>query len=102
MSSAPSPSAVTPRGTSRAHDPSGPGATTRWQKGKLLGSGTFGNVYVGFNNDSGGFCAMKEVLLVSDDSKSNESVKQLSQEIALLSKLRHENIVQYIGTETVC
>jgi hypothetical protein len=49
MSSAPSPSAVTPRGTSRAHDPSGPGATTRWQKGKLLGSGTFGNVYVGFN-----------------------------------------------------
>ncbi len=30
-------------------------------------------------SDSGGFCAMKEVLLVSDDSKSNESVKQLSQ-----------------------
>ncbi|KAL3692907.1 hypothetical protein R1sor_006558 [Riccia sorocarpa] len=74
---------------------------TRWQKGKLLGSGTFGNVYVGFNSDIGSFCAMKEVLLVSDDSKSKESVKQLGQEIALLSKLRHQNIVQYIGTEAL-
>ncbi|XP_024358117.1 mitogen-activated protein kinase kinase kinase YODA isoform X2 [Physcomitrium patens] len=77
------------------------GTSTKWQKGKLLGSGTFGNVYVGFNNDNGGFCAMKEVLLVSDDHKSKESVKQLGQEISLLSKLRHENIVQYIGTETL-
>lgn len=25
------------------------GTPTKWQKGKLLGSGTFGNVYVGFN-----------------------------------------------------
>lgn len=25
------------------------GTSTKWQKGKLLGSGTFGNVYVGFN-----------------------------------------------------
>ncbi|KAL2634923.1 hypothetical protein R1flu_006402 [Riccia fluitans] len=76
-------------------------APTRWQKGKLLGTGTFGNVYVGFNSDIGSFCAMKEVLLVSDDSKSKESVKQLGQEIALLSKLRHQNIVQYIGTEAL-
>nr|XP_024382607.1 mitogen-activated protein kinase kinase kinase YODA-like isoform X2 [Physcomitrium patens] len=86
---------------SRSADSSVPGVPTKWQKGRLLGSGTFGNVYVGFNNDNGGFCAMKEVLLVSDDQKSKESVKQLGQEISLLSKLRHENIVQYIGTETL-
>ena len=32
-----------------------------------------------FCSDNGGFCAMKEVLLVSDDHKSKESVKQLGQ-----------------------
>lgn len=30
-------------------------------------------------SDNGGFCAMKEVLLVSDNEKSKESVKQLGQ-----------------------
>lgn len=86
---------------SRSVEPPVSGTSTKWRKGKLLGSGTFGNVYVGFNSDNGGFCAMKEVLLVLDDHKSKESVKQLGQEISLLSKLRHENIVQYIGTETL-
>ncbi|XP_057857223.1 mitogen-activated protein kinase kinase kinase YODA [Cryptomeria japonica] len=74
---------------------------TRWKKGKLLGSGTFGHVYVGFNNESGEMCAMKEVTLFSDDSKSKDSVKQLGQEIAMLSHLRHPNIVQYYGSEMV-
>ncbi|KAI8019964.1 Mitogen-activated protein kinase kinase kinase YODA [Camellia lanceoleosa] len=42
-------------------------------------------------------CAMKEVTLFSDDAKSKESAKQLGQEIALLSRLRHPNIVPYYG-----
>ena len=36
-------------------------------------------VFCSFCSDNGGFCAMKEVLLVSDDHKSIESVKQLGQ-----------------------
>ncbi|GAA0147972.1 non-receptor serine/threonine protein kinase [Lithospermum erythrorhizon] len=74
---------------------------SRWKKGKLLGSGTFGHVYVGFNSESGEMCAMKEVTLFADDSKSKESAKQLAQEIAMLSRLRHPNIVQYYGSEMV-
>ncbi|XP_044506016.1 mitogen-activated protein kinase kinase kinase YODA-like [Mangifera indica] len=73
---------------------------SHWKKGKLLGRGTFGHVYVGFNSDSGEMCAMKEVTLF-DDAKSRESAKQLMQEIALLSRLRHPNIVQYYGSKTV-
>ncbi|PKI50740.1 hypothetical protein CRG98_028882 [Punica granatum] len=46
-------------------------------------------------------CAMKEVTLFSDDAKSKESAKQLIQEITLLSRLQHPNIVQYYGSETV-
>ncbi|KAE8705298.1 Mitogen-activated protein kinase kinase kinase YODA [Hibiscus syriacus] len=74
---------------------------SRWIKGKLLGRGTFGHVYVGFNSKSGEMCAMKEVTLFSDDAKSKESARQLMQEIALLSGLQHPNIVQYYGSEKV-
>ncbi|XVE58509.1 hypothetical protein DITRI_Ditri04bG0175200 [Diplodiscus trichospermus] len=88
-----------PRSPGRAENPVNPGS--RWKKGKLLGRGTFGHVYVGFNSESGEMCAMKEVTLFSDDAKSKESSKQLMQEIALLSCLRHPNIVQYYGSEKV-
>ncbi|KAJ1272266.1 hypothetical protein BS78_06G189100 [Paspalum vaginatum] len=88
-----------PRSPGRTDNPSSPGS--RWKKGKLIGRGTFGHVYVGFNSDSGEMCAMKEVNLFLDDPKSKESARQLRQEILFLSRLRHPNIVQYYGSETV-
>ncbi|KAI4315429.1 hypothetical protein L6164_028241 [Bauhinia variegata] len=96
-SAATTPSA--PRSPSRAEHPLSPGS--RWKKGQLLGRGTSGHVYLGFNSESGEMCAMKEVTLFSDDAKSRESAQQLGQEIAMLSRLRHPNIVQYYGSETV-
>ncbi|XP_010912615.1 mitogen-activated protein kinase kinase kinase 3 isoform X2 [Elaeis guineensis] len=72
---------------------------SQWKKGKLLGRGTFGHVYLGFNNESGQMCAIKEVKVISDDSNSKECLKQLSQEITLLSQLSHPNIVQYYSSE---
>ncbi|KAK8618104.1 hypothetical protein V6N13_115978 [Hibiscus sabdariffa] len=93
-----------PRSPGRAENPAIP--CSRWKKGRLLGRGTFGHVYLGFNSESGEMCAMKEVTLFSDDAKSKESAQQLGQalfwqEITLLSHLRHPNIVQYYGYETV-
>ncbi|XP_075502486.1 mitogen-activated protein kinase kinase kinase YODA-like isoform X3 [Primulina tabacum] len=88
-----------PRSPGRAENPTTSGP--RWKKGKLLGRGTFGHVYVGFNSETGGMCAMKEVTLFADDAKSKESAKQLGQEIMLLSRLSHPNIVQYYGSESV-
>ncbi|CAL0311415.1 unnamed protein product [Lupinus luteus] len=44
---------------------------------------------------------MKEVTLCPDDPKSMESAKQLHQEVALLSNLRHPNIVRFYGSEMV-
>ncbi|MQL93001.1 hypothetical protein Taro_025639 [Colocasia esculenta] len=73
----------------------------KWKKGKLLGQGTFGHVFLGFNSENGQMCAIKEVRVISDDSDSKESLKQLSQEIALLSQLSHPNIVRYYGSELV-
>lgn len=74
---------------------------SKWKKGKLIGQGTFGHVFLGFNSENGQMCAIKEVRVVSDDSDSRESLKQLSQEISLLSQLTHPNIVQYYGSELV-
>lgn len=80
----------------------------QWIKGKLIGRGTFGSVYVatnryiqfhtllmivslclskcwsGFlccNRETGALCAMKEVELFPDDPKSAECIKQLQQVI---------------------
>ncbi|URE00847.1 hypothetical protein MUK42_21078 [Musa troglodytarum] len=87
------------RSPGRTDNPTSPGS--RWKKGKLIGHGTYGHVYVGFNSESGEMCAMKEVTLFMDDSKSKESAKHLRQEISLLSRLRHPNIVQYYGCEMI-
>ncbi|ESQ42247.1 hypothetical protein EUTSA_v10015359mg [Eutrema salsugineum] len=74
---------------------------SQWKKGKLIGRGTFGSVYVASNSETGALCAMKEVELFPDDPKSEECIKQLEQEIKLLSNLQHQNIVQYFGSEIV-
>ncbi|KAI8540654.1 hypothetical protein RHMOL_Rhmol08G0003300 [Rhododendron molle] len=72
---------------------------SRWRKGRLLGRGTFGHVYLGFNSEGGHMCAIKEVKVITDDKTSKECLKQLNQEITLLSQLSHPNIVQYYGSE---
>ncbi|CAL4981379.1 unnamed protein product [Urochloa decumbens] len=76
-----------------------PSRSLQWKKGKLLGSGTFGQVYLGFNSEGGQMCAIKEVKVISDDSNSKECLRQLNQEIVLLSQLSHPNIVQYYGSD---
>ncbi|XAR62351.1 Mitogen-activated protein kinase kinase kinase [Bertholletia excelsa] len=72
---------------------------SKWKKGRLLGRGTFGHVYLGFNSEGGQMCAIKEVRLIADDQTSKECLKQLNQEIVLLSQLSHPNIVRYYGSE---
>ncbi|XP_074273263.1 mitogen-activated protein kinase kinase kinase 1-like [Silene latifolia] len=71
---------------------------TQWERGKLLGQGSFGTVYEGISSE-GFFFAMKEVSLLEQGSQGKQSIYQLEQEIELLSQFEHENIVRYLGTE---
>lgn len=99
------PASVSPKQTNASHQVvpkvETPSVAGQWQKGKLLGSGTFGCVYEATNRHTGALCAMKEVNIIPDDAKSAESLKQLEQEIKFLSQFKHENIVQYYGSETI-
>ncbi|CAO2830834.1 unnamed protein product [Amaranthus hypochondriacus] len=73
----------------------------QWTKGKLIGRGTFGYVFVATNRETGALCAMKEVELCPGDPKAAECMRQLQQEIECFSHLKHPNIVQYYGSEIV-
>lgn len=78
-------------------DPKKPSWST-WLKGDFLGSGTFGTVYEGVGSN-GMFFAVKEVSLSDQGKTGKQAIRQLEQEIALLSEIQHPNIVQYLGTE---
>ncbi|CAK9238357.1 unnamed protein product, partial [Sphagnum jensenii] len=69
-----------------------------WRKGDLLGRGSFGTVYEGLRNN-GCFFAVKEVSLLDEGRQAKQAILQFQQEITLLSELKHENIVQYLGTQ---
>lgn len=79
------------------------GIVQRWQRGNLLGSGSYGKVYLGMNLDSGELFVVKQVVFTDQQAilgcPNQEDVAQLEQEIALLATLAHDNIVKYLGTE---
>ncbi|KAI4330122.1 hypothetical protein MLD38_028428 [Melastoma candidum] len=92
-----SPSALSNRLSGMVDSPTT--SLSKWKKGRFLGRGTFGHVYLGFNSEGGRMCAIKEVRVASDDRSVIECLKQLHQEINLLSRLCHPNIVRYYGSE---
>ncbi|BBN06644.1 mitogen-activated protein kinase kinase kinase 1 [Marchantia polymorpha subsp. ruderalis] len=72
--------------------------TFPWSKGDLLGAGSFGTVYEAVDSN-GSFFAVKEVSLTDTDRQAQQCISQLEQEIELLSRFKHDNIVQYLGTQ---
>eukprot|EP00050_Salpingoeca_kvevrii_P006403 m.289155 g.289155 ORF g.289155 m.289155 type:complete len:583 (+) comp12085_c0_seq1:184-1932(+) len=73
----------------------------RWQRGKLLGCGAFGQVYRALDLDTGAELAVKQVELHPDQAhpENVKEIRSLEMEIALLKNLQHQRIVRYYGTE---
>jgi Protein kinase domain/PB1 domain len=69
-----------------------------WQRGELLGSGSFGQVYSGIDMSTGVRIAVKEVML-GTGKKHEQQALALLREIKILSELDHPNIIKYLGTE---
>lgn len=73
-----------------------------WTKGELIGIGAFGRVFSGLNNNTGELVAVKQVSFAKDEALQGriaEHIRALEAEVAVLKTLKHENIVQYLGTE---
>ncbi|XP_059160973.1 mitogen-activated protein kinase kinase kinase 3-like [Physella acuta] len=76
-----------------------PRAPTNWRRGKLLGSGAFGEVYLCCDTDSSIELAVKQVLLGNMNAEVSKEVRALENELQLLRNFQHERIVQYYGCQ---
>ncbi|ATY60018.1 MAP kinase kinase kinase SskB, putative [Cordyceps militaris CM01] len=72
--------------------------TMRWQQGAFVGGGTFGNVYVAMNLESGQLMAVKEIRL-QDPKQIPTIAEQIRDEMGVLEVLDHPNVVAYHGIE---
>ncbi len=72
-----------------------------WQKGEVIGSGSFGQVYGGMDLSTGDRIAVKEVNL-GQSKKDMDQAHALQMEIEILSELDHPNIIKYLGGVCVC
>lgn len=59
----------------------------------VIGKGGYGVVYKGLNTETGEFVAIKQIAI---DKCSKEQLENLMQEIDLLRKLEHFNIIKYV------
>ncbi|KNC52794.1 STE/STE11 protein kinase [Thecamonas trahens ATCC 50062] len=85
----------------------------RWKRGRLLGMGAFGKVYIGIDLDRHQPMAVKVVEFVPPPHPRGEKadgelpatmlreMTEAEREIELLKSLRHDNIVRYIGASKV-
>uniref|UniRef100_A0A8C9WGP5 Mitogen-activated protein kinase kinase kinase 3 n=1 Tax=Scleropages formosus TaxID=113540 RepID=A0A8C9WGP5_SCLFO len=74
-----------------------PSAPLTWRRGKLLGQGAFGQVYLCYDVDTGRELAAKQVQFDPHSPETSKEVSALECEIQLLKNLHHERIVQYYG-----
>jgi mitogen-activated protein kinase kinase kinase len=79
--------------------------TLNWVKGRLIGKGSYGRVYLAFNVTSGDMMAVKQVEQAPSDEgtvdpRQKSMIDALQGEISLLKDLYHTNIVTYLGCET--
>ncbi|KAJ2371526.1 mitogen-activated protein kinase kinase kinase, partial [Coemansia sp. RSA 2607] len=85
--------------------------TIRWIKGKLIGKGSFGHVYLAINATTGELIAVKQIRLPRDlcaadtapggatAAHAEDAIRMMYTEVELLKDLDHDNVVQLLGFE---
>lgn len=71
----------------------------KWKKGKMLGAGGFGQVYLCYDVDTGVELAVKQVQIYCQSEEVSKEVRALQGELQLLQDLSYHRIVQYYGSQ---
>lgn len=71
---------------------------SKWVRGKLLGQGTYGRVYLATDTSTGELFAVKQVDRKALAQRRN-LLLELKKEREILSGLDHPHIIAYLGTE---
>jgi serine/threonine protein kinase len=71
-----------------------------YKKGSLIGEGSYGKVYQAFDEDIGNIIAIKEIdIKYTNNDYLENKILSIQQEIEILSKLKHKNIIKYHGSK---
>mmetsp|Transcript_60440 Transcript_60440/g.166016 ORF Transcript_60440/g.166016 Transcript_60440/m.166016 type:complete len:301 (+) Transcript_60440:451-1353(+) len=77
----------------------------RWSQGEVLGAGSFGEVMMALNQDTGSLMAVKRVNLAAqseaDALTDDSAVEQVQAEVMVMKALDHPNIVRYINAQHI-
>ncbi|XP_028760676.1 uncharacterized protein LOC114719367 isoform X2 [Neltuma alba] len=66
-----------------------------WEIGEVIGRGSSGIVHHGVNRETGESCAIKEMRYIGNPGVA----ESLHREVQVFSRLEHQNIVKYYGSE---
>lgn len=73
---------------------------SKYKKGELIGEGSYGKVYQAFDEEVGQLIAVKEIDIRKISYKMVDSkISSFEQEIKILSRLNHKNIIKYYSTK---
>ncbi|CAD2212790.1 protein kinase [Angomonas deanei] len=72
-----------------------------YRLGRKLGAGAFGTVFEAEMIETGALCAVKCIYLKEDevDDPNNPQLREIAQEVEIMSSLSHPNIVRYMFCE---
>ena len=85
----------------RVRNPPGKDTKIEWRRGDQIGSGGYGVVHIGLNEVTGQLMAVKSIPFNSKDAAIQTKLLMLANEISVMKKLSHANIVSYYFAERV-
>ncbi|CAJ0570471.1 unnamed protein product, partial [Mesorhabditis spiculigera] len=84
-------------GASTSNQPTLP---VNWRKGRSLGRGAYGEVFVAYDMDTSREICLKHILISSDET-SRRDLSSFETDVIRLAQIQHPRLVRYLGVSTM-